>query len=101
MASPPPLHLALAAVMVVPSAAFAQSEIIDGWTDLLRSASRLVIVFASLLGLAYAAASLWHAYHADLDDVRSRHLFGAVFAGVFTIIGVVIGWVSGLLIPGA
>lgn len=101
MASPLPLHLALAVLLMVPGAAFAQSEIIDGWTDLLLSASRLVIVFASLLGLAYAAASLWQAYHADLDDVRSRHLFGAVFAGVFTIIGVVIGWVSGLLIPGA
>ena len=84
-----------------PSAVRAQSEIIDGWTDLLLSASRLVIVFGSLLGLAYAASSLWRAYHADMDDIRARHLFASVFAGVFTIIGVIIGWISGLLIPGA
>ena len=84
----------------VPGVARAQSEIIDGWTDLLLSASRLVIVFGSLLGLAYAASSLWRAYHADMDDIRARHLFASVFAGAFTIIGVIIGWISGLLIPG-
>ena len=82
-----------------PSASWAQSTIINGWTDLLLSASRMVIVFASLLGILYAASSLWRAYQADLDDTRARHLFAALFAGLFTIIGVVIGAVSGLLIP--
>ena len=90
-----------ALLIATPGAARAQSEIIDGWTDLLVSASRLVIVFGSLLGIVYAATSLWRAYHADMDDIRARHLFASVFAGVFTIIGVVIGWISGLLIPGA
>lgn len=83
-----------------PRPALAQSEIIDAWTDLLYSASRLVIVFAALLGLAYAGASLLRAYQAEGDSARAWHLLAAVFAGSFTIIGVIIGWVSGLLVPG-
>lgn len=85
----------------IPHAAFAQSEIIDGWTELLISTSRLVIIGASLLGITYCAVSMLRAYRAPMDDVRSRHLIAALFSGVFTIIGVVIGWISGLLIPGA
>jgi hypothetical protein len=90
-----------AAAALAPSPGLAQSEIIDGWTDLLISVSRLVIIFASLLGIAYAATSLFRAYRADFDEARTRHLFAAMFAGLFTIIGVIIGWISGLLIPGA
>lgn len=86
--------------VALPQTALAQSEIIDGWTDLLLSAANLVIIFASLLGLVYAATSLLRAYRAPMDDIRSRHLLAAFFAGSFTIIGVFIGWISGLLIPG-
>lgn len=88
-------------VVALPQAAAAQSEIIDGWTDLLISAANLVIIFASLLGIAYTSVSLLRAYRAPMDDIRARHLFAALFAGSFTIIGVFIGWISGLLIPGA
>lgn len=87
------------AIVVLPQTAFAQSEIIDGWTDLLLSASRIVIVFAALLGIAYAGLSLFQAYKADRDEDRTRYLIAALFAGTFTIIGVIIGWISGLLIP--
>lgn len=91
--------IVIAAAMPLPAAA--QSEIIDGWTDLLLSLSNLVIIFASLLGIAYTSVSLMRAYKAPMDDIRARHLFAALFAGCFTIIGVFIGWISGLLIPGA
>lgn len=88
------------AFLALPQTAFAQSEIIDGWTDLLVSVSRLVIVFAAFLGIAYAGMSLFQAYKADRDEDRTRHLIAALFSGTFTIIGVIIGWISGLLIPG-
>lgn len=99
----PTLSLAtasLALMTAMPGPAWAQSEIIDGWTDLLISLSRIVVVLASLLGLVYAAASLLRAFRADIDEVRTRHMLAALFAGTFTILGVIIGWISGLLIPG-
>lgn len=92
---------ALPLILAFPGRAVAQSEIIDGWTDLLHSTSRLVIVLAAFLGLGYVAVSLLGAYRAEGDDARTRHLLAAIFAGSFTIIGVFIGWVSGLLAPGA
>ena len=63
-----PATTALMMLAAMPQAASAQSEIIDGWTDLLISTSRLVIVFASFLGLAYVASSLLRAFRADLDE---------------------------------
>lgn len=89
------------ACVMVPQTAFAQSEIIDGWTDLLLSASRIVIVFAAFLGIGYAGISMFQAYKADRDQDRTRHLLAALFSGTFTIIGIIIGWISGLLIPGS
>ena len=89
------------AIFAGPKAASAQSEIIDGWTESLLSLSNLVIIGASLLGIAYTSVSLVRAYKAPMEDMRARHLFAALFAGCFTIIGVFIGWISGLLIPGA
>lgn len=85
---------------LLPMAAHAGSALIDQWTAHLVSASRLVIVFSSVLGIAYAALSLTRAYRADMDDVRMRHMGAALFAGIFTIIGVLIGWVS-LIVVGA
>ena len=87
------------AILAWPKAAFAQSEIIDGWTESLLAASNLVIIGASLLGIAYTSVSLVRAYKAPMEDMRTRHIFAALFAGSFTIIGVIIGWISGLLIP--
>lgn len=78
----------------------AQSEIIDGWTDLLLSASRLVIIGAAFIGILYSASATVRAYRAEDDRVRSQQMMAAFFAGAFTILGVIIGWVSGLLIPG-
>lgn len=92
-------RLVFTVCVVLPHAAHAQSEIIDGWTDLLLSVSRLVIVFAAFLGIAYSAISLFRAYNADAEQERTRHLMAALFAGSFTIIGVIIGWISGLLFP--
>lgn len=87
-------------ITTLPRAAAAQSEIIDGWTEHLLTLSSLVIVFASLLGIVYCAVSLLRAFKAPTDEIRGRQMLAALFSGTFTIIGVVIGWISGLLIPG-
>lgn len=94
--------LAITAVLVagVTKPALAQSEIIDGWTDILLAASRLVIIGGGALGIVYSASSMVRAYRAHDDHTRTQHMFAGFFAGVFTIVGVIIGWVSGLLIPG-
>lgn len=90
---------ALLVLTLAPCQAWAASDLIDGWTDLLISTSGIVIVFASLLGIVYAAQSLLRAYRAS-DEERMRHLFAAVFAGMFTMIGVLVGWIS-FLVAGA
>ncbi len=85
------------AIILIPSAALAQASLIDGWTELLRSAARLIIIGAAALGILYAAVSLWRAYHAPETD-RAPHMAAALFSGVFTILGVVVGWLSGLIV---
>ena len=85
------------ALMLFPSAALAQASLIDGWTELLRSAARLIIIGAAALGVLYAAVSLWRAYHAPETD-RAPHMAAALFSGVFTIFGVIVGWLSGLIV---
>lgn len=74
-------------------------EWIQSWTDHAVSFSRIIIIGFSLLGVVLAAVSLWNAYHAD-DDEKNRHLGAALFAGVVGIAGVIVGWISGLLVPG-
>lgn len=87
-------------LVAMPAAVMAQgNEMIDGWTDILIVGSRLLIVGGGLLGIVYAAVSMSRAYNAPDDDVRMRHMLAAIFSGVFTIIGVIIGWISGILFP--
>ena len=89
-----------ACVAAMPAAVLAQgNEMIDGWTDILIVGSRLLIVGGGLLGIVYAAVSMGRAYNAPDDDARMRHMLAAIFSGVFTIIGVIIGWISGILFP--
>lgn len=85
---------------MVSNAAIAQDNVIDGWTDNLLSLSRLVIWGASALGIAYAASSILKAYRAQDDSARVDHMLAALWAGMFTMIGVLAGWMSNLLFPG-
>lgn len=74
-------------------------QLLNDWMDILRSLSRILIIGTSALGIVLAAVSLFKTYNADSDSERARHLSAALFSGVIGITGVVIGWISGLLIP--
>ena len=92
----------LIALLAAP--AFAQEtptgqQLLSDWMDILRSLSRILIIGTSALGIIFAARSMFNAYNADGDAERARHFSAAFFAGIIGITGVVIGWVSGLLVP--
>jgi hypothetical protein len=93
--------VALSAVLsgMAAAAAIAQDNVIDGWTDNLLSLSRLFIWGASALGIAYAASSILKAYRSHDDSTRVDHMLAALWAGMFTMIGVLAGWMSNLLFP--
>jgi hypothetical protein len=93
---------ALSAVLsgMASHAVIAQDNVIQGWTDNLLSLSRLVIWGASALGIAYAARSILKAYRAQDDSARVDHMLAALWSGMFTMIGVLAGWMSNLLFPG-
>lgn len=75
-------------------------QLLGDWMDILRSLSRILIYLTSAGGIILAAVSLFRAYGSGTDDRgRMRQLSAALFAGVISITGVVIGWISGLLIP--
>lgn len=75
-------------------------QLLQDWMAILRSLMRVLLYATSALGIVLAAVSLFRAYDtAEGDRGRVRHLSAALFAGVITITGVVIGWISGLLIP--
>lgn len=91
-------------VAIIAAPALAQTaptgqQLLSDWMDILRSASRILIFATSALGIVFAARSMFMAYNAFEDSERAKHLLAALFAGVITITGVVIGWISGLLIP--
>lgn len=74
-------------------------QLLSDWMDILISGSRLLIVVMGGVGIVFAGLSMFKAYDAQDDRTRTRHLGAALFAGVITITGVVIGWISGILVP--
>lgn len=89
----------LVAASIPGAGSAAGTELIDNWTDTVVSASRVLIFFGGFLGILYAGWSMKQAYTAQDEEARLRHMMAAGFSGVFTIIGVIVGWVSGLLFP--
>lgn len=91
--------VALWAVPVLAQESPTGQQLLSDWMDILRSLSRILIIGTSALGIIFAAVSLFKTYNADSDTDRARQLSAALFSGVIGITGVVIGWISGLLIP--
>lgn len=89
---------ALPALAGEPEAVTGQ-QLLSDWIGLIRSGSRILIIVTSGLGIILAGVSIYRAYDASDNRYRSKHIMAAVFAGLISITGVVIGWISGLLIP--
>src|SRR5690606_6116806 len=75
-------------------------DVINDWIAAAQSGSRLLIVGTGAFGIILAAVSLTRAYNAMDERSRTRHLLGALWGGVITITGVIIGVISRMLVPG-
>ncbi|KPN62954.1 hypothetical protein SAMN04488527_13014 [Aliiroseovarius crassostreae] len=75
------------------------SELIEQWTGYLFQAANLVLIFAGFIGVLLVVVSMQRAY-ADTRDGRSpvRHYIAAGIAGAITVLGVIVGLISNLVV---
>lgn len=75
------------------------SELIAVWTTYLASAANIVLILAGLFGVLLVVRSLMRAYQ-DTTDGRSpaRHYVAAGVGGLITVLGVVVGILSNLVV---
>jgi hypothetical protein len=75
------------------------SELIAEWTSYLHSAANIVLILAGLFGVGLVFRSLFRAFN-DTKEGRSpvRHYVGAAIGGLITVLGVVVGIVSNLVV---
>ena len=75
-------------------------QLISDWIGILQTAANLLAYICGAAGVILAALSLIRASQANDDSGRAKHVGAALFAGLLTIIFVIIGWISNMLIAG-
>lgn len=75
------------------------SDLIAEWTTYLASAANIILILAGLYGVFLVVRSLMRAYQ-DTKDGQSptRHYVAAGIGGLITVLGVVVGVISNLVV---
>lgn len=75
------------------------SDLIAEWTSYLTAGANIVLILAGLFGVFLVVRSLMRAYQ-DTKDGRSpmRHYVAAGIGGMITVLGVVVGLISRLVV---
>jgi len=75
------------------------SETIELWTSYLFQAANLVLVIAGFLGVLFVFVSMQRAYTATQQGQSPvRHYVAAGVAGAITVLGVVVGLISNVVV---
>lgn len=74
-------------------------DVLPVWQDAVVSGSRLIIYGTSALGIILVAYTLYVIATENDEDARWRAAKAGAIGSLFTIFGIIVGWISGILVP--